>query len=297
MMETLGAGRIDGIRRAVQEEERVLRRPILGGLVGVAVVLAGGTPRDSSRDLAVLTIDLPVAATLGGAVVTRGRYRLTIGEQALVLTDPETMQVVATIPYHEEEVGTAAEKPAARVAVDGTTLTIVVTHLDRVYTARGSVGEVRPPRASAVQLAAKKERTPSNLPQTSSKEEDPLDRALRRYWPQLRHCTDRAQKRRWTTDHPLFHRCVCPLTQSWRLPKSEKVRRVHRFLLEGRFGVSLTVAPRGRVVACRVWAGREPPPERAPPSPDLSPEPFTPGPVDGRVPSRSPAGAAASTPP
>lgn len=234
-----------------------------GWLALVAVVASApvvhAQRRGEQRGTPPLQVTLPTATAFGAAVLPPRTYRITVTPQGLVLAHPTSMVVAGTIPVVESSQNVSVAVPTVTLARKDKTVTIVVRSRDRIYTASGRVTELAAAAGPSVTLAAKSETAiDAGVPEAPS-EGQLIDRALKRYVRGVAHCSDKAQKARWNTDHPRFTRCVCPQVKRWRMPKAATSRRVDHFLVAGRFGFSFTVTPTGQTSECRVWSGRMPP--------------------------------------
>lgn len=241
---------------------------LLAGSV-ISVTTLHAQPRDSSRDTTPLTVTIPFATRFGETVVAPRRYRVTLDANGLALVDPDSMLLVAVVPVEQSTAADSVAAPEVSIAVHGSELTITLRHLDQVYHAHGAQAELVTDRAPQVELAGKSETLVADAAPETTTERDLIDRALVRYLGDVKHCADKAHRARWQTDDPKFVRCLCPMTEKWRLPRLEHAIRVHRPLTRGRHGFSITVSPEGRATECRVWAGVEPPAE---PSPTIAPD-------------------------
>ncbi|MEM6730019.1 MAG: hypothetical protein AAF658_00600 [Myxococcota bacterium] len=233
--------------------------------------------REGGDDLASLEIELKSAARFGDTRIPRGRYRLSFANEKLVLYQARTMVEAAQLDVEEKALPRVAPRAKAHVSKKRSKVEIRVRYRDREYVARGSVAEEKTPAGPTVDLASRKGAfgVTGGIPDAKS-ELELVAGALARYEKDVKHCADQAQKNRWTTDHPRFRRCVCPLTGKWRLPKVEKAIRVHRMLAKKRSGYSITVTDAGKVADCRVWIGPKPPSDekttaQASPSPGREP--------------------------
>ncbi|MBI3178857.1 MAG: hypothetical protein HYZ27_04310, partial [Deltaproteobacteria bacterium] len=130
-----------------------------------------------------------------------------------------------------------------------------------IYTAAGVATKETPAQPTLVTLAGKEEtaldrRTPEERTARSL-----VEHAIKRYEPMLGECVDKAHRGRWGTDDPRFMKCLCPLLDTWRLPRVKEAMRIHHALAPGRAGVSFTATPKGKATECRVWSGAKSPEE------------------------------------
>ncbi len=241
------------------------RRPLYM-LLGLASLLllearsAEAQRREGDEGLSKLEIRIKRPTKFGEQVLSRGAYRLGFNEGQLIVFDARTMVLAARLDVKESELPKAVTKPSAKVVETKKSTEIRVRYRDRSYLAEGVAASKKEARPARVDLAAAKGAVgiTGGIPDEQSDREF-VERALPRLEKDIAHCADQAQKQRWSTDHPRFKRCVCPLTDKWRLPQPKKDLRVHRVLAKGQSGYSITVTPAGKVADCRVWSGSKPP--------------------------------------
>lgn len=237
-----------------------------GTWIVVGICLLAARPADAQRrdggggELAKLEITLEQATQFAGTTVSPGRYRLSLDGGTLTLLQAKTMVTAARVALEEATLDDPVAGATAKVSVSRENVAIRVRFRDREYVARGQRVEQKRPRGPSVDLASRKNVVgiTGGIPAEKT-DGELIAQSLSRYEKDIAHCADQAHKQRWTTDHPRFRRCVCPLTQKWRMPKVEKATRVHRPLAKRRSGYSITVTDAGKVADCRVWIGSKPP--------------------------------------
>ncbi len=234
-------------------------------LVWVVCVLMPGESAAQRRDgggggRAKLEITLEHPTRFATTTVLPGRYRLSLDGTTLTLLQARTMVTAARVPLEESVLEETVAEATATVSVSRRDVAIRVKVRDREYVARGERVAGENPRGPSVDLASRKNVVgiTGGIP-TEKTERELIAQSLSRYEKDIAHCADQAHKQRWTTDHPRFRRCVCPLTTKWRMPKVEKATRVHRPLAKRRSGYSITVTEAGKVADCRAWIGAKPP--------------------------------------
>jgi hypothetical protein len=252
------------------------------GLVLVSS-LAGAQRRDGEVG-GGLELKLPVAVRFGAVLVASGRYRVSVGEGMLALALPESMVTVANVPVLQSAASDSAELPEVFVREVEGGVEIVVFSQDRIFTARGEKADAQAKGDSLVELAGKRETAIGSAAPVTQDELAALDGALRRFMPSISHCGDKAHRSRWATDDLRFQKCVCPLLEKWRLPKTAGPLRLHRQLIKSKNGVSFTVGKDGRAGECRVWSGARSPEEQA-----TSPSPAAPAAAPAPAPGIPPA--------
>jgi len=213
-----------------------------------------------------LRVELPTTTRFGEITVPARPYRVQISGDNLVLANPDTMEVQATL--HAVVAGLPAAVPAgkAEVQTKGNEVLLVVLVGDKSYTAKGQKAAL--PKAVEAE-APEPTKTEREAVATSDLEAKTpaakVAQAVQRYLPGLAACIDGAQKGKWITDDPRFSNCVCPVALKWQMPHLDAPLRMHQKLVKGKFGMSFTVGNDGKVSQCRVWAGAR--------APEMEPKP------------------------
>lgn len=254
------------------------RVAVLGLVLGLASMPGVGRAqaRRGAADgsLVPLFVDLPVAVRFDQTVLAPQRYRIIVAQDGVAFADPLTMVVATLVPITPLELEDVPVHDRVELTVHDTQVEIVVHRGVWQYSLSGMV-TAPPPPESDVALGTKTERVvQAPLPLT---EKQLVERAMHRYLEGLQGCADSAQKNRWETDDPRFVQCVCPLLQTWRLPKVSQAVRLHQPLAPGQSGFSFTATPEGRVAQCRVWMGPKPPANETTAAPPTAPAPNPPG--------------------
>lgn len=249
-----------GVRRGRNPSNMLRAMPIVLAVLLIPSADASAQRRDGGGDLATLEITLKRATKFADTTVAPGSYRVSLGNGILTLTQSRSMVAAARMPVEESTLEQAVDEASAEVKRKRKAVEIRVRYRDRAYVARGTEVEREVPRGPSVDLASRKSALgiTGGIPDAKT-DLELIAQSLTRYEKDVKHCADQAHKQRWTTDHPRFRRCVCPLTKKWRMPKVEKATRVHRILAKRRSGYSITVTDGGKVADCRVWTGSKPP--------------------------------------
>ncbi len=220
-------------------------------------------PRGSEVHDRGLELVLPVAVRLGEAVVSAGRYRVSVNNGVMALAHPSSMVTAATVAVTQASASEAAAAPTVYLRDLGKSVEIVLLSQADIFTAPGTKVEAPMAASAQVALAGKNETAIAHVEPALPDEVAAVDAALARFLPSLLDCGDKAQRHRWPTDDARFVKCVCPLVDKWRLPKVSADLRVHRVIVKGKSGVSVTVGKDGRARQCRVWSGPQAPAEPA----------------------------------
>ncbi|MEM6531268.1 MAG: hypothetical protein AAF654_01525 [Myxococcota bacterium] len=215
--------------------------------------------RDGGGASSSLEIQLKRSTAFGDTVLAAGTFRLSLSGDRIVFSEARTMLTQGTVPAVATQLAQAVDKATVQIKQDPKRVEIRLRYRDREYTVVGRPTELAK-KGTQVDLRASKAGfgVTGGIPERQT-DEQLVVQALNRYEKDIRHCGDAAHKQHWTTDHPRFRRCVCPLTGKWRLPKVSKDLRVHRPLAKRKSGYSITVTAAGKVADCRVWIGSKPP--------------------------------------
>ncbi|MEO1481831.1 MAG: hypothetical protein AAFU77_06975 [Myxococcota bacterium] len=216
--------------------------------------------REGDTGTSSLEITLKRPTAFADVKVAAGTYRLSVSGDGIVFSEARTMISRATVAAVATQLDKAVPKASVRVKQGRKTVEIRVRYRDREYVITGRPTAAERAKGPSVDLRGAKSGfgVTGGIPDKQS-DEELVTNALNRYEKDVKHCGDAAHKQHWTTDHPRFRRCVCPLTAKWRLPKVTKDLRLHRVLAKRKSGYSITVTAAGKVADCRVWTGAEPP--------------------------------------
>lgn len=221
---------------------------------------ANATRREGTRTIEELHLKLKVPAKFGDVIILANRVlRVGVGEGGLALADPKTMFLVSTIAAKKTIVKKYVSKPKLFVVEAKTKVTIILRKDNERYEAVGKVVKVTKKSGRKDVVSNKKgvdvEADVAKRPEDAQL----IVSAVSRFTSGVLHCAENAFRFKQKTDDPKFTRCVCPITESWRLPKIKAPLRVSVYLERNRTGISFTATARGRVSECRVWSGRTPP--------------------------------------
>jgi len=221
---------------------------------------ANATRREGTRKIEELHLRLKAPAQFGDVIIPANRIlRVGIGEGGLALADPKTMFLVSTIAAKQTTVKKYVSKPKLFVVEAKRKVTLVLRQDNQRYEAVGKVVKVSKKSGRKDVVSNKKgvdvEADIAKRPEDAQL----IVNAVSRFTSGVLHCAQKAFRFKQKTDDPKFEKCVCPTTESWRLPKIQAPLRVSVYLERNRTGLSFTATARGRVSKCRVWAGRNPP--------------------------------------
>ena len=221
---------------------------------------ANAKRREGTRKVEELHLKLKAPAQFGDVIVPANRVlRVGVGEGGLALADPKTMFLVSTIVAKKTIIKNYVSKPALYVVEAKKKVTLILRQDNERYEAVGKVVKVTKKSGRKDVVSNKKgvdvEAGIAKRPEDAQL----IVRAVSRFTSGVLHCAQNAFRFKHKTDNPKFSKCVCPITESWRFPKIQSPLRVSVSLERNRTGISFTATARGRVSACRVWAGRSPP--------------------------------------
>jgi hypothetical protein len=239
---------------SVRAPMRRLGLLVLGALLALSQ-MAEAQRREGRAAEVDLVIRLSRPVRFGEVTVAPGRYQVSVGNGMLTLAVADSMVIVASIPAQTSTASKSVSPPKASVSERRESVQITVASRTDRFTVTGVRLRGAAAEESPVEYAPKAESVVTAETPQATADVTLVDEALKRYLPSVVPCGKLAHKSRWQTDDPRFVRCVCPLTEKWRLPKVKAALRLHRVLAAGRAGFSITVTPEGQVQDCRVWAG------------------------------------------
>lgn len=209
------------------------------------------------------TVKLGKPGRFGNIVIPGTLLKVVYRGDALLFSDPRTMQPLGQVPCRKAfirnwqskaEVQTLRKIRAKKIRLYltyryGKSECTATGWIDPGARMRKDVAIKQGPRSRPVVAGIPKEKSEAQL----------LFRGLSRYLSSVVHCATKAEKYRWKTGEPKLARCTCPIVESWRLPAVKEPVRVSSKILNFKMGLSLTVNQKGRVEKCAPWIARTPP--------------------------------------
>ena len=231
-------------------------------LAALTASAAQAQRREGEAAQAKLVVKLTSAVRFGTVVLSPGTYRVSMTDAGLTFVLADNMVSVGTVPVQQATEAKVTSPATVELLEKGQEVAVIYRAYNDRFTATGTK-ESGARDDAKVELASKTETSLAGPLTETTGDEALVDGALKRLLPGVLQCADMAQRGRWQTDDPRFLKCVCPIAEKWRMPKVKAELRLHRFLVKGRMGLSLSVLPEGRVQGCRVWVGPKSPEETA----------------------------------
>ena len=204
-------------------------------------------------------IELRQSLTDGKDVLRPGRYRVRVRAGRIIVADAELRQVQLRAPCKWSVLGKSFSQPQVTLMKSGQEW-----RLDYRYRAWSCALTLRedkgliPDEQLKLPESVKRRRTISSGIFDEPDAYELLTQTLEKRASDLKPCLVRAERRgpRLTVNE--LSRCMCSMSEVWRLPKVEKPLDIALRVVPYPFGLAFTHRADGRKADCRGWLGRGP---------------------------------------